>query len=63
MTNATPVAEAVLGGWKVSVIHTYVSGTPLVVNCSQNVFGAGSNARCSFAPGVSDGPCRSSTRN
>ncbi|MBM3784172.1 MAG: hypothetical protein FJW30_07410 [Acidobacteria bacterium] len=44
-----------LGGWKVSAIHTYVSGTPLVVNCSQNLFGAGSNARCSFAPGVSTG--------
>ena len=32
-----------------------MSGTPLVVNCNQNFFGAGSSARCSFAPGVSDG--------
>ena len=55
MTKANSVADAVLGGWKVSAIHTYVSGTPLVVNCSQNFFGAGSNARCSFAPGVADG--------
>lgn len=55
MTKAHPVAQGVLGGWKVSAIHTYVSGTPLVVNCSQNFFGAGSNARCSFAPSVADG--------
>ena len=49
------VVDAVLGGWKVSAIHTYVSGTPLWIGCSQNFFGAGSNARCSFAPGVSTG--------
>ena len=55
MTTAHPIAQGILGGWKVSAIHTYVSGTPLVVNCSQNFFGAGSNARCSFAPGVADG--------
>jgi len=47
--------DAVFGGWKVSAIHTYVSGTPLWVACSQNFFGAGNNARCSFAPGVSTG--------
>jgi hypothetical protein len=34
---------------------SYVSGTPLVINCGQNFFGAGSNGRCSFAPGVADG--------
>ncbi|MBI2689215.1 MAG: TonB-dependent receptor [Acidobacteria bacterium] len=55
MTRVNPVIEGALGGWKISAIHTYVSGTPLVVNCSQNFFGAGSNARCSYAPGVSDG--------
>ena len=55
MTTAHPVAQGILGGWKVSAIHTYVSGAPLVVNCSQNFFGAGSNGRCSFAPGVADG--------
>ncbi|HJZ95487.1 MAG TPA: carboxypeptidase regulatory-like domain-containing protein [Candidatus Solibacter sp.] len=49
------VAEAVLGNWKVSGIQTYVSGTPLWISCNQNFFGAGSNARCSFAPGVSTG--------
>jgi hypothetical protein len=49
------VLEGVFGNWKVSGIHTYVSGTPLWVSCNQNFFGAGSNARCSFAPGVSTG--------
>src|SRR5205807_1621682 len=47
--------NAVLGNWEVSAIHTYVSGTPLWISCNQNFFGAGSNARCSFAPGVSTG--------
>ena len=49
-----PAVNAVLGNWKVSAIHTYVSGTPLVINCGQNFFGAGSNGRCSFAPGAGD---------
>ena len=53
--NLHPVANAIVGGWKVSAIHTYVSGTPLTINCNQNFFGAGSNPRCSFAPGVSTG--------
>ena len=43
------------GNWKVSAIHTYVSGTPLVFTCGQNLFGAGGHVRCSFAPGVADG--------
>jgi hypothetical protein len=65
--NMHPVAEAIFGNWKVSAIHTYVSGTALgPFSCSQNVFGAsgttpsvGSNntaqalgTRCSFAPGA-----------
>jgi hypothetical protein len=50
-----PVAEAVLGNWKVSGIHTYVSGTPLAISCNQQLFGAGQNQRCSFAVGVSTG--------
>src|ERR1051325_10858256 len=49
------VAEALFGNWKVSAIHTYVSGTPLWISCNQNLFGAGQNQRCSFAPGVSTG--------
>ena len=55
LSNAHPAVNAVLGGWKVSAIHTYVSGTPLVINCAQNFFGAGNSGRCSFAPGVADG--------
>jgi hypothetical protein len=55
LPNMHPVLNAVIGNWKVSGIHTYVSGTPLNVSCGQNFFGAGQNARCSFAPGVADG--------
>jgi hypothetical protein len=50
-----PALNAVIGNWRVSAIHTYVSGTPLMINCGQNFFGAGSNARCSFAPGAVSG--------
>ena len=53
--NMHPVLNAVIGNWKVSAIHTYVSGTPFVISCNQNFYGAGSAARCSFAPGVSTG--------
>jgi hypothetical protein len=53
--NMHPVLNAALGNWRVSAIHTYVSGTPLVINCAQNFFGAGQNGRCSFAPGVAEG--------
>ena len=49
------IAQAVFGNWKVSAIHTYLSGTPLWIGCNQNLFGAGQNQRCSFAPGVSSG--------
>jgi len=44
-----PVGNAILGNWKVSGIHTYVSGTPLMITCGQNLFGAGQSQRCSFA--------------
>ncbi len=53
--HANALVFGVLGGWKVSAIHTYVSGTPLMINCNQNFFGAGANARCSFAPGATTG--------
>jgi hypothetical protein len=49
------VVNGILGNWKVSGIHTYVSGTPLWISCNQNFFGAGNNARCSFAPGATTG--------
>ena len=55
MYDLHPALNAVIGNWKVSAIHTYVSGTPFVIGCNQNFYGAGSNARCSFAPGVSTG--------
>ncbi|HET8549478.1 MAG TPA: TonB-dependent receptor [Bryobacteraceae bacterium] len=46
-----PIANAVLGNWRVSGIHTYVSGRPLRVTSGQNFFGAGQSARASFVPG------------
>ena len=55
LNNIPKVANAILGNWKISGIHTYVSGTPLWISCGQNFFGAGSNGRCSFAVGVSTG--------
>lgn len=55
LPNMPTAINAVVGNWKVSGIHTYVAGTPLQFPCSQNFFGAGQNARCSYAPGVADG--------
>ncbi len=55
LAHANRAVDAVLGGWKVSAIHTYVAGTPLTIGCNQNFFGAGANARCSFAPGATTG--------
>jgi hypothetical protein len=55
LANMPSVVNAVLGNWKISALHTYVSGTPLWISCNQNLFGAGQNQRCSFAPGVSTG--------
>ncbi len=53
--NSNRVLVGALGNWKVSAIQTYVSGTPLMINCNQNLYGAGQNARCSFAPGATTG--------
>jgi hypothetical protein len=55
LSNMPKIVNGVFGNWKVSAIHTYVSGTPLWVSCNQNFYGAGNNARCSFALGVSTG--------
>ncbi len=56
LLNRMPkVVNGVFGNWKVSGIHTYVSGTPLWISCGQNFFGAGNNARCNFAPGATTG--------
>ena len=53
--NMPGVAQTLLGNWKVSALHTYVSGTPLAIGCNQNLFGAGQSQRCNFAVGVSTG--------
>jgi len=62
-----PAVNALLGNWKVSAIHTYVSGTALgPFSCGQNMYGATGTTpsvgatstsqavgtRCSFAPGA-----------
>jgi len=46
-----PALNALLGGWKVSGVQQYQSGTPFGVGCGQNLYGAGA-ARCSLNPGV-----------
>ena len=53
--NMPKLLEGAFGNWKVSGVHTYVSGTPLWISCGQNFFGGGSNARCSFAYGATTG--------
>ncbi|MCX6627974.1 MAG: carboxypeptidase regulatory-like domain-containing protein [Candidatus Solibacter sp.] len=55
LNHMPTVLDGILGNWKVSGIHTYVSGTPLWISCGQNFFGAGSNARCNFAYGATTG--------
>lgn len=55
LSSMPKALNAVAGNWKISALHTYVSGTPLWMSCNQVLYGAGQNARCSFAPGVSTG--------
>jgi hypothetical protein len=38
--GAHPAVNAVLGNWRVSAIHTYVSGRPLIFRASQQMYGA-----------------------
>jgi hypothetical protein len=46
-----PVLNAFIGGWSVSAVHRYQSGTPISVGgCNQTMAGAGA-ARCNFVPG------------
>jgi hypothetical protein len=33
LLNGSKVANVITGGWKVSAIHTYESGTPISINC------------------------------
>jgi hypothetical protein len=44
------VANGIIGGWSVSAVHRYQSGTPLSVSSGQQMYGAGS-ARANFVPG------------
>src|SRR5690606_31140567 len=50
MSDAGGLADALLGGWTISAVHRYQSGTPLGVGCGQNLRGVGS-ARCTIVPG------------
>ncbi len=52
--NLPKAADLLLGGWRVSAIHTYVSGRALGIGSGQNCFGACGTARASFAPGAGD---------
>src|SRR5262249_34779922 len=47
-----PAVNAFLGGWRVSAVQHYQSGSPLSVTCGQNLYGAGS-ARCIYVAGQS----------
>ena len=51
LSQSHPVVNAILGNWRISGVHRYVSGTALGVTSGQNFFGAGNNARASFVPG------------
>jgi len=48
MSQLPPVINALLGNWRVSGVHRYVSGTAMGIGSGQNLFGAGS-PRASFA--------------
>jgi hypothetical protein len=50
MSDANPFVDALLGGWTISAVHRYQSGTALGVGCGQNLYGVGS-ARCNIVPG------------
>lgn len=51
LANMHPVANAVIGNWRISGVQRYQSGRPLRVTSGQNLFGAGGTARASFVPG------------
>lgn len=49
--NMHPALNAFIGGWSISAVHRYQSGTPIGVGgCGQTMAGAGA-ARCNFVPG------------
>jgi len=49
LSRLHPVANGILGNWRISAIHTYVSGRALTISSGQNLFGAGGTSRASFA--------------
>ncbi len=54
LANMPKLANLLLGNWRVSAIHTYVSGRALGIGSGQNCFGACGTARASFAVGAGD---------
>lgn len=52
LSRMPTVVNAFFGNWRVSLIHTYVSGQPLQILCNQNMYGASGTTRCSFAAGA-----------
>ena len=51
MTNSNRVTNAVLGGWQISPLLTYASGTPLQVNIPGNPLGNGTGNRPNVVSG------------
>jgi len=52
MNSAHPVAEAALGGWKLSAVHNYQSGYPLRVTSNQNIGLFSGTIRANINPSV-----------
>jgi len=52
MNHAHPVAQGVLGGWKLSGIHNYQSGYPLRVTSNQNIGLLSGTVRANINSGV-----------
>jgi hypothetical protein len=50
--NKGGVANAVLGGWQISPLLTYASGTPLQITVPGSPLGGGSGNRANVIPGV-----------
>lgn len=46
-----PVANALIGNWRIAGVQRYQSGRPLRVVSGQNLFGAGGQPRASYVPG------------
>jgi hypothetical protein len=51
LNRAHPIINGILGNWRISGVHRYVSGQALSLTSGQRFFGAGGQARPSFVPG------------